>query len=70
MRDLERRIARLEEARTGGTPLLFVPLGSNTEAATAAWLAEHPDTSPGNMNFFISSVPEPGALPAGRRSRG
>lgn len=63
MRDIHKRIAKLEQATAGETPLVFVPFGSTLEEARAAWIAEHPDKRLGEMNFFISNVPEPEALP-------
>jgi len=63
MRELQRRITRLEQARTGGTPLVFVPMGSTPEEAKAEWLAAHPGECPGKIDVFISSIPEPDPLP-------
>jgi len=65
MRELQKRITRLEQATAGETPLVFVPLGSTIEAARSAWIAEHHDKRLGDMNFFISNVPEPEPLPEG-----
>lgn len=65
MRDLQKRIAKLEQATAGETPLVFVPLGSTLEATRAAWIAEHHDKRLGEMNFFMSNVPEPEPLPKG-----
>jgi len=64
MHELRRRITRLEQARTGETPLVFVPMSSTLEEAKAEWLASHPGEHPGKINYFISSVPEPDPLPA------
>jgi hypothetical protein len=64
MRDLQKRIAKLERVGPGGkTPLVYVPMGSTPEEATAAWLAEHPGVQPAKINCFISSIPECLPLP-------
>jgi hypothetical protein len=64
MRNLQRRVAKLEHSATGEMPLVFVPMGSTPEEATAAWLAAHPGARPARINCFISSIPEPEPLPA------
>ena len=63
MRDLQKRVAKLEQVQSGETPLIFVPLGSTLEEAKAAWLSAHPGEHPDKINYFISSMPEPDPLP-------
>ncbi|UJX41099.1 hypothetical protein K9F62_20870 [Desulfovibrio sp. JY] len=64
MRELQKRVAKLEHMATGEIPLVFVPMGATPEEARAEWLMAHPGEHPSKINCFISGVPEPDPLPA------
>lgn len=65
MRDLHKRIAKLEQAGPGGKiHVVVVRSGQDPEEAKQRYLHDHPEAAEGNIVFFHTNVPEPDPLPA------
>lgn len=64
MRDLQKRIARLEHAGLGGkTHVVVVRAGQAPEAMRQKYLRDHPEAAQGRIAFFHTNIPERLPLP-------
>ena len=65
MRDLQKRIARLEHAGPGGkTHVVVVRAGQDREAVKQSYLRDYPEAAQGRIAFFHTNIPERQPLPA------
>jgi len=66
MRDLAKRVTRLERVGPGGkTHVVVCRDGQDPEAARQRYLLNYPEAAQGRMAFFYTHLPERQPLPAG-----
>lgn len=64
MRDLTKRVARLEQVGSGGkTHIVVVRAGQDPEAMRQKYLRDHPEAAQGRIAFFHTNIPERLPLP-------
>ena len=64
MRDLQKRVARLEQVGPGGkTHVVVVRAGHDPEAARQKYLHDYPEAAQGKLTFFHTHIPERQPLP-------
>jgi len=65
MRDLQKRIAKLEQlGPQGKIHVVVVRAGQDPEEEWQKYLHDHPEAAQGKIAFFHTNVPEPDPLPA------
>ena len=65
MRDLQKRITRLEQfGPQGKVHIVVVAAGQDPSAAEQTYLLEHPEAKQGRLITYLTNIPEPDPLPA------
>jgi len=65
MRDLQKRITRLEQSGSQGkVHIVVVAAGQDPTEAEQAYLLDHPDAKQGRLITYRTNIPEPDPLPA------
>ena len=64
MRDLQKRISKLEQLSPGGkTHVVVVRAGQDPEAMRQQYLRDYPKSAQGRLVFFHTNIPERQPLP-------
>ena len=64
MRDLQKRISKLEQVGPGGkTHVVVVHAGQDPEAMRQQYLRDYPEAAHGRLAFFRTNIPECLPLP-------